>query len=546
MPDDEIRWLLGIGVHSITNNYLRKRRYHTLNETTRTPNGGPVKFGSQRQLFLDDHIIERIEGLKRTPHEPQKRGLVLKPDRPWEKGRAGAFSAPLWDPEERVYKLIYRACYKNWCALAVSTDGIHWEKPLLGMIEFEGSKENSLFSDRRIIKVVHDSHEPDLERRYKGLAINTPVVSADLVHWRDAGGPGVPGGDSGSLIYDDLEQRILAPVKIADSSNETYRQFDLVTSDDFLNWTDARFLFGADDEDQRIAVDRIRRWLSDPGRPRPLYVEPPPHLGWTPPDEIRSLPKRRHSWNAQCNNITVFPYHGQYIALITLLYPTGAYLPGHRNTSAFFMVEVASSRDLKTWNRMREPFLEPARLDHGVVENYERMLVQPVNRPIIKGDELWIYYTGGKEHQGFEGSQYGTGRYSAYLDGSPRDAASLSDLEQKDIAAGQSAIYLASLRLDGFVSLDPESTTGRLLTKPLMPEGEQLFLNASCKENGCISVEAISESGDTIAVSHRVTGDGVRLPVRWQQDVKLNSPVSHPVRLKMNLDNASLYAFWVE
>ncbi|MDP6357473.1 MAG: hypothetical protein QF473_20315, partial [Planctomycetota bacterium] len=60
------------------------------------------------------------------------------------------------------------------------------------------------------------------------------------------------------------------------------------------------------------------------------------------------------------------------------------------------------------------------------------------------------------------------------------------------------------------------------------------------------SVEAISESGDTVAVSHRVTGDGVRLPVRWQQDVKLNSPVSHPVRLKMDLDNASLYAFWVE
>ncbi len=28
----------------------------------------PIQIGSHRQLFLDDHIVERIEGLKRTMH----------------------------------------------------------------------------------------------------------------------------------------------------------------------------------------------------------------------------------------------------------------------------------------------------------------------------------------------------------------------------------------------------------------------------------------------------------------------------------------------
>ena len=58
------------------------------------------------------------------------------------------------------------------------------------------------------------------------------------------------------------------------------------------------------------------------------------------------------------------------------------------------MVEMATTRDLRTWNRLREPFLTPARLDHGVARNYERMLVQPVNRPIERDGELWLYYTG--------------------------------------------------------------------------------------------------------------------------------------------------------
>jgi len=518
-----------------------------LGQTTFAAEETPLELKQgRRQLFLDDHIIERIEGVKRTMHQPERRGLVLKPDQPWEKGRASAFSAPIWVPEERVYKWIYRPNYKNWSALAVSKDGIHWEKPLLGLVAFDGSKENNLVSNRRIQKVVRDPHDADPQRRYKGLAGNIPVVSADLVHWRNAGGPPVPGGDSGSLTYDEQGRRLLAPVKISDLSKQTYRQFELVTSEDFRSWSKARFFFGTDEEDQRLAVQRISRWLSDPGRPRPLFVEPPPHLGWTPPDEIHKLPKRRRSWNAQCNNITVFPYQGQYIALITLLYPTGAYLPGHENTSAFFMVEVASTRDLRTWNRLREPFLTPARLDHGIVENYERMLVQPVNRPIVHEDELWFYYSGGKAHQGFKDSRYGPGRYSTYMDGTPRKAESLSELERKDIAAGKSALYLAALRLDGFVSLDADNEGGYVLTKPLKLRGEQLFLNASCRDNGSASVEIIDESSEAIAVSHSVTGDGVRLSVRWNQDVDLTSLAGRTVRLKIHLTEASLYACWTE
>ncbi len=434
---------------------------------------------------------------------------------------------------------IYRPNYKDWSGLAVSEDGIHWEKPILGLTAYEGSKQNNLVSNRRIHKVVRDPHEPDPSSRYKGLAKNTPVVSEDLVHWRDAGVPDVPGDDSGSVTYDEQQQRFLAPVKISDASKESFRQFELVTSEDFQTWSDARYFFGADEKDQEIAIHRIRRWLSDPGRPRPLFVEPPPHLGWTPPKEIRELPKRRHSWNAQCNNVSVFPYQGQYIALITMLYPTGAYLPDYKNTMGFFMVEVASSRDLKTWNRLREPFFTPARLDQGIAENYERMLVQPVNRPVVREDELWFYYNGGKAH-GF------ARRYATYMDGTARDPESLSDVERRDIEAGQSALYLATLRLDGFVSLDADAEAGYVLTKPLTLAGDDLYLNLACKDGGSATVELLDEDEKPIAVSKEVAGDNVRLPVIWKEQVDLASLKEKRIRIKICLQEAELYAFWAE
>ena len=499
-----------------------------------------------KQLFLDDQRVAEAKNLDRVVHPLARRRMVLRPDQAWEGGRVGAFSAPIWVPEAGLYRWVYRPNYKDWVGLAVSEDGIHWEKPNLGLISYEGSQQNSLISKRRIIKVVHDPDDPDPQRRYKGLAVNTPVVSADLIHWQDAGAPDVPGGDSGSLTYDDMEGCLLAPVKIRDPDRETYRQFEIVTSDDFHTWSEPRFFFGPDDRDQEIAIERIRRWLSDPGRPRPLFVNPPPHAGWTPPKAIRDLPKRRHSWNAQCNNISVFPYHRQYVAMITFLYPTGAYRPVPVNTTGFFTVELASTRDLLSWNRLREPFLEPARLDHGVADNYERMLVQPVSQPVERNDELWFYYMGGKEHQSFTDSPHSPGRYSTYMDGTPRSPDSLSDVERADIAAGQSALYVGILRMDGFVSMNAGPTGGYLLTEPFVLPAGDLFLNAACSPSGHVSVELLAASGASLAVSAPVTGDAVRLPVHWRKRYDPAAEIGRPVRLRFTLENAELYAFWIE
>ena len=65
---------------------------------------------------------------------------------------------------------------------ASSRDGIHWEKPALGLVEFEGSKANNI-----VLKGPHgggvffDSADPDPARRYKMISpphASTPSASA--------------------------------------------------------------------------------------------------------------------------------------------------------------------------------------------------------------------------------------------------------------------------------------------------------------------------------------------------------------------------------
>src|SRR5258706_5616604 len=57
----------------------------------------------QRQLFLDDHGVRRIDNLKRTMHQPDKRGAVIRSANPSQTIQTRM--APLWDPGEHVFKL---------------------------------------------------------------------------------------------------------------------------------------------------------------------------------------------------------------------------------------------------------------------------------------------------------------------------------------------------------------------------------------------------------------------------------------------------------
>ncbi len=44
----------------------------------------PVEIGSRRELFVDRHLIDQLDGASLTLHRPQPREVVMRVDKPWE------------------------------------------------------------------------------------------------------------------------------------------------------------------------------------------------------------------------------------------------------------------------------------------------------------------------------------------------------------------------------------------------------------------------------------------------------------------------------
>lgn len=516
----------------------------------------------RKRLFLDDQAVERRTGVRRTMHQPDKKGAVFRPVGPADGIRVQTASAPVWVPEEGVYRLFYMAFpYRsgNWvvpeigCALAASEDGLTWARAALGQVAIGGSKANNRFyvcdpglrwTENSLMDVIHDPADPEPARRYKGLfgATNrVPVVSPDGVHWAKLGGERIPSSDTSSLIHDEQGERYVAVVK---TGSRYGRSAAVSFSQDFEHWTKPVLSFHTDDRDQGLAKERIRRRLADPGLQDPMFNDPDPGSGWKPPEGVKHIP----TWRAETYRLSVFPYEGVYVGLPMIYYPTGQALPERNNTVGFQEIQLAFTRDpqlrMGNWVRLgdRQPFIETSRLDAGLVGNFDRQQICPLNRPLIMGDELWFYYVGCKGR---------TPPYQKNSDGSRRDPATLTPEEKADFDDGWMAICLAVLRLDGFVSLDADGTEGEVTTKTLEAAGDGLYLNVDVKTGGAAKIEVLGADDTAIpsfglADCAELEGNGVRQQVNWHGGAAWESLAGRAVKLRIRLTNASLYAFWVE
>jgi len=61
---------------------------------------------NRRQLFLDDTGIEMIDNLSREMHQPRKLGAVIRPDCSIGITSHQTRTAPIWDPDEQIYKFL--------------------------------------------------------------------------------------------------------------------------------------------------------------------------------------------------------------------------------------------------------------------------------------------------------------------------------------------------------------------------------------------------------------------------------------------------------
>ncbi len=490
-----------------------------------------------KHLFIDDHDLEKIDNLARKLHQPEKfpGNVVLRPEHRWENCAIQIRTNPAWDPVAQRFTMIYLAAAesldpevkldvtgapvggRSFYCYATSTDGINWEKPFLGLYDYEalhwngeriGTRNNILPSAQgMLLGPIYDPLEKDPGRRFKGLAYRGrqlhPLVSPDALHWEDSGLAPMPSQDESHLTLDVDRRLFIATVK---HGGPYGRSFYLTTSEDFEHWTDQELIFHADQVDQENGFARLRKFFDDPAYLRPVFNRP-------------------EEWRTDVYNFPVFPYEGMYLALPVMHHWAGKHVPSYENVDSRKSVELASSRDLRHWNRVadRAPFMEHSPAGDGSA--YDTGQIVTTNGPVVRNNELWFYYVGLKYR-----------------------CLSIADtLNRKYLDS--SAVCMARLRMDGFVSLKGGTEWGSVLTKPIAVTGDRLHINTD-SWRGKVLVEVIDAAdGQPIAGFTRdeslpATINSIDETVCWKEKNNLSALFGRTVRFRFHLWQAELYAFW--
>src|SRR5215204_3002696 len=104
----------------------------------------PAQAG-ERLLFLDPGLIENAKGVSLSVNPPHRSEPVIRVDRPWEE-RMISFYTTVLDEEGklRMWYICRDGANRPNVAYAESRDGVTWTKPNLGLVDYQGSKNNNL------------------------------------------------------------------------------------------------------------------------------------------------------------------------------------------------------------------------------------------------------------------------------------------------------------------------------------------------------------------------------------------------------------------
>ncbi len=475
-----------------------------------------INISSRRELFVDQYLIERLDGVRLELHRPMRREVVFRTDAPWE-GNSGCYQSVFRDGD--IFRVYYRGGHVNpskayekekrsWeiLCMAESRDGIHWTRPELNVVEFQGSKKNNLDLDANMVREIggRPSHTsvfkdtnpdcPDGER-YKIVIVGSKpkkglylLVSADGVHFQlKSQQPFTTSGafDSQNLMFWDSVGKVY---------REYHRDFDhgvrgirTAASPAPDSFPEPHWLEYPGAAEQALYTNQIL----------PYYRAPHIFMGFP-------LRYDDRGWSPSMNQLPGLEER-QYRASKSRRYGTAL-------TDAAFM----SSRDGVTFARWYEAFIRPG--------------------PATK--DTWVY--------GDNFVFWGMLQTKSDLEGAPDD---ISLYATEGYWEGDSISFRRyTLRQDGFVSVHAGGKAGSLLTKPLVFEGSQLHLNFATSAMGSIQIEIQDAEGKPVkgfAMKDcpEFFGDTIDRTVTWKDNKDMSSLAGKPVRLRFEIKDADIFSF---
>lgn len=362
-------------------------------ETIQRQRNTPQRDNDPRRLFLDSRLIAKAERIRlvlgtviKDPHNP-----LFDQDKPWEPRFDNLYPNVIYDAEDSIYKCWYTPYlidpgttntpremrpYRDYIesdielgvCYAMSTDGIAWQKPELGLVEFEGSKKNNIVmrrdesGDPGEAGVIKDEREVDPSRRYK------------------------------MFLY-----------RYGASVEKSPGTMALAFSEDGLRWSKPQLCpeiqAHGDTHNNLLWSSQpgtaLGRWVGftrlwDPTAGRLVGRTESPDLAvWTRAVEVlRALPSEK--WR-QTYGMLVFRHANVYLGLVMMLNEDG----DHDTVDC----ELAWSPDTVRWERLCPGM---PLIPRGVLGSYDSLCIYPGAYPIERQDGIRIYYGGSNgKHSGF-------------------------------------------------------------------------------------------------------------------------------------------------
>jgi hypothetical protein len=456
---------------------------------------------TQAQLFLDDSWIEEARFVSRQWHQPRKfPDPVLKPEHPWERWCPSIYGTVLrWRGKFRMWYISWNRLPKRGVCYAESEDGVTWEKPQLGLCEFNGSKDNNIVmdgtapqryvDDLTVIDDADDAEWPlkalyweagahDWNQNDWGIYL---ARSRDGVHWDRSPGLVLPQWiDRFNAVSTKLNGKYVVYGRTADFQRGMARNGRSVwrtESKDLIHWSKEKLVLERDAED-------------------PV--------------------------NMEYYSASVFPYAGLTLGGLERMYMS----PDRLDT------ELIWSHD-GGWNWKRAPkrpaFLSPSSGERRWDDTWTSL---PTNAPILHHNRLWFYYSG---RSGAHGVTF-------------------------PVAHG--SIGLALLPIDGFASLMAGERTGVVVTKPMRWLKADLHINVDPRRDltshpGFCSGELRAELRDAankpikgftwddceLFTGNTIGAENAACPAVWKKGKSIRTLAGRTIRVAFRFQDAHLYSF---
>ncbi|MHC4482385.1 MAG: LamG-like jellyroll fold domain-containing protein [Planctomycetota bacterium] len=441
----------------------------------------PVMLGSRKHVFIDEVMVDRKRNIKLTLNRPGDAVQISE---------RAAWDASFFEHEGKIYTVVSEGYEgdEGPINLLVSEDGVKFAKPNLGLIEYEGSKNNNLimlglpswgkyFKDTNPACPAEELFKATLWVGQRGIYL---YFSPDAVHWRRNETcmlPLVSGGGC-ETFWDDQQGCYFNYIKRDGSYN----------TGNFPNYGRSTTMFKTREINKTWPFNHV---------PNPYFE------GWPFPAVTGE-------------GITVLgpdifsPDEGQIFRTRPQKYEWAP------DTYVAFMIrggcDMAVSRDAVNWNICSE---------NGLGYYWDTAVA---NGMIRRGAQIWQWANYG------EGEQITTVRLSQRLDG----FISLDAGEQNGIVITRPFIFEG----DRLV-LNVDAKAGRVKVAIVALHGKEYTgYNVALTNPAKKPVR-----GFGIADCDPIRADSVRHVVTWKGDPDVGNLAGQVVRLRFEMENAKLYAF---